>query len=64
MQSMKIENVLWNEKKLIWEKQCFATSLATHYISTPMNVIRQVAWVAKDATCCIYNHTLVQLIVI
>ncbi len=27
-----------------------------------MNVIKQVACVAKDATRCIYGHTLVQLI--
>ncbi len=35
---------------------------ATCYIFTPMNVIRQIAWVARNATHLIYNHNLVQLV--
>jgi hypothetical protein len=32
-----------------------------HYIFTPMNVIAQVAWVVKNATHYILDHTLMQL---
>jgi hypothetical protein len=35
--------------------------LVTHCISTPMSVIRQVAWIARDAILCIYYLTLMQL---
>jgi hypothetical protein len=55
-------------------KGCFTTGLATqflscndhlqtHYISTPMNVIKQVAyWIEKDAIHYIYDDTLMQFI--
>jgi hypothetical protein len=60
-------------KLALWEKGVFynwACNLVfelqwpfvTHYSFTPMSVIAQVAWVVKDATHYIHDHTPVQLI--
>ncbi len=36
----------------------------THYISTQMSVLRQVAWVVKYAIHCIYDFNVMQFIAI
>jgi hypothetical protein len=41
------------------KKKSFVTKFATHYISTHMGVIGQVAWVARDVTHRLYDFTLV-----
>ncbi len=38
----------------------FYWPFATHYNFTPMNVIEQVTWIAKNATHRIYDHILMQ----
>jgi hypothetical protein len=55
--ALKMIIVMHYEKK--W---CFATRLATQCIITLMNIIKQVAWVARNAIHCLYSHTLMQLI--
>jgi hypothetical protein len=39
-----------------------AMTIATHCNSTPINIIEQVAWVARNATHSMYNLILMQLI--